>query len=98
MSDNKVNVTIMDVTGNKEEEAALPYDAPVRRIIAKLIQMMNLPSTGPDGQPMSYKFVHKSSGKQIADEQTLGDAGVQEGDILRLQPEITAGKTKRSSN
>ncbi len=92
MSDSdKVNVTIIDVTGNKEQEAALPKNAPVRRIVAKLLQMMSLPSSGPDGQPMSYKFVHKSSGRQIADEQTLADSGVQDGDILRLQPEITAG-------
>lgn len=89
---SKVNVTIIDVTGNKEQEAALPSDAPVRRIIAKLIQMMNLPAVGPDGQPLSYKFVHKSSGKQISDEQTLAGAGVNDNDILRLQPEITAGK------
>lgn len=87
----KVNVTIMDVTGNKEQQATLPDDAPVRRIITKLVQMMNLPSTGPDGQPMSYKFHHKASGKQLADDQTLSQANVQDGDVLRLQPEITAG-------
>ena len=90
---DKVNVTIIDVTGNKEQEAALPKNAPVRRIVAKLLQMMSLPSSGPDGQPMSYKFVHKSSGRQIADEQTLADAEVQDGDVLRLQPEITAGQS-----
>jgi len=87
----KVNVTIMDTTGNKEQQATLPDDAPVRRIIAKLVQMMSLPTTSPDGQPMNYKFHHKASGKQLTDEQTLGDAGVQDGDVLRLQPEITAG-------
>ncbi len=87
----KVKVTIMDATGSKSQEASLPDDAPVRRIIAKLVQMMSLPTTGPDGQPMSYKFHHKASGKQIVDEQTLADAGVADGDVLRLQPEITAG-------
>jgi uncharacterized ubiquitin-like protein YukD len=87
----KVNVTIIDATGNKEQQAALPDDAPVRRIIAKLIQMMSLPASGPDGQPMSYKFIHKASGKQLTDEQTLGQANVSDGDVLRLQPEITAG-------
>ena len=87
----KVNVTIVDVTGNKEQQADIPDDAPVRRIISKLVQMMNLPATSPDGQPMSYKFHHKASGKQLADDQTLADAGVKEGDVLRLQPEITAG-------
>ena len=87
----KVNVTIMDATGNRQQEAALPDDAQVGRIIAKLVQMMKLPTTGPDGQPLSYKFHHKASGKQLLDDQTLKDAGVRDGDVLRLQPEITAG-------
>jgi uncharacterized ubiquitin-like protein YukD len=87
----KVNVVVMDTTGNKEQKASLPDDAPVRRIIAKLVEMMSLPTTGPDGQPMSYKFHHKASGKQLSDEQTLADAQVKDGDVLRLQPEITAG-------
>lgn len=87
----KVNVVIMDATGSKEQKAALPDDAPVARIIAKLVQMMSMPTTGPDGQPLSYKFHHKASGKQLTDQQTLAEAGVAEGDVLRLQPEITAG-------
>ncbi len=87
----KVAVTILDATGSKEQKASLPDEAPVRRIIGKLLEMMKLPATGPDGQPMSYKFHHKASGKQLADDQTLADAKVKDGDVLRLQPEITAG-------
>lgn len=87
----KVNVTIVDVTGNKEQEATLPNDAAIRRISAKLVQMMNLPSTGPDGAPLSYKFYNKATGVQLSDDQTLAEAGVQDGSILRLQPEVTAG-------
>ena len=88
----KVTVTVMDTTGNKEQKASLPDDAPVGRIMAKLVQLMKLPVTGPDGQPMSYKFHHKASGKQLTDEQTLAEAEVKDGDVLRLQPEITAGR------
>ncbi len=40
---------------------------------------------------MSYKFHHKGSGRQLLDTQTLADAEVSSGDVLRLQPEITAG-------
>lgn len=87
----RINLTILDATGNKEQEATLPDDAPVSRIIAKLITLMHLPSTAPDGQPMTYKFHHKASGKQLLGEQTLSEADVKEGDILRIQPEITAG-------
>jgi len=88
----KVSVTVVDITGNKEQQVSLPDDIPVNRLIVKLAEKMELPVTGPNGSPISYKFIHKASGKQLTEEQTLEKAGVQEGDMLRLQPEITAGQ------
>ncbi len=87
----KINVMIIDATGNKQQEAVLPDDAPVKRIIEALLPKMKMPVTGPDGEPISYKFHHKASGKQLTENQSLSDAGVKEGDVLRLYPEITAG-------
>ena len=69
----------------------MPDDAPVNRILAVLLEKMNFPQYAPDGQPLSYKFHHKASGKQLLDNQSLKDVGVRDGDVLRLQPEITAG-------
>jgi hypothetical protein len=40
---------------------------------------------------MSYKLHHRRTGSQLLDLQTLAQAGVINGDELRLQPEITAG-------
>lgn len=88
---NNINIEVWDATGNKKQRVELPGDAPVNRVIAVLVDKMNLPRQSPDGQLMSYKFHHKSSGRQLLDDQTLESAGVQEGDVLRLQPEITAG-------
>jgi hypothetical protein len=85
------DVIITDATGSRQQEATVPDDARSIRLIAKLIELLGLPVTGPDGQPLSYKFHHKSSGKQLLDTQTLKDVGVRDGDVLRLQPEITAG-------
>ncbi len=87
----KINVTIIDATGNKQQEAMLPDNASVKRILEALLPKMKMPLTGPDGEPLSYKFHHKASGKQLSDSQTLAEAGVKEGDVLRLFPEITAG-------
>lgn len=53
--------------------------------------MMQLPTTDPGGQVLNYKFQHKASGKEISGEQTLADANVQDGDVLRLSYEPTAG-------
>src|SRR3982751_1690551 len=86
-----VSVQVWDATGNKRQEVEMPDDAPVNRLIVVLLQKMNFPQYAPDGQPLSYKIHHRSSGKQLLDSQTLGEVGVKPGDILRLQPEITAG-------
>lgn len=87
----QLNVTIVDATGNKEQKVGLPDDVKCGIIMVKLVEKIKLPSAGPDGNPISYKFIHKSTGRQLLELQTLSEAGVKDGDILRLQPEITAG-------
>lgn len=84
-------IQVWDATGNKRQEVELPDDVAVNRIIAVLLDKLSLPRNGPDGQPLSYKFHHKASGKQLQETQTFAQAGVNSGDIVRLQPEITAG-------
>jgi uncharacterized ubiquitin-like protein YukD len=87
----KINVVIVDTTGNKEQKVGLPDDIKIGIIMVKLVEKIKLPSTGPDGNPISYKFIHKVSGRQLLETQTLSDAQIKDGDVLRLQPEITAG-------
>jgi hypothetical protein len=86
-----INVVVYDSTENKRVPAELPDDALCNKILAVLVQKLQLPAVGPDGAPLSYKFHHKNSGRQLQDSQTLAMAGVRDGDVLRLQPEITAG-------
>lgn len=90
-----MTIEVWDATGNKRQVVEVPRNAPVNRVISVLIDRMNLPRNSPDGQLMSYKFHHRASGRQLLDSETLGGAGVQSGDILRLQPEITAGAPER---
>ena len=59
--------------------------------MVKLVEKIKLPSVGPDGNPISYKFIQKVTGRQLLETQTLAEAGIKDGDVLRLQPEITAG-------
>lgn len=90
-----ITIEVWDVTGNKKQLVELPAAAPVNRIIAVLVERMNLPRHSPDGQLMSYKFQHRASGRQLLDEETLASAGLSDGDIVRLLPEITAGRGPR---
>lgn len=87
----QVNVVIVDATGNKEQKVGLPDDVKIGIVMVKLVEKMKLPAVGPDGSPISYKFIHKVSGRQLLEAQTLAEAGIKDGEVLRLQPEITAG-------
>jgi uncharacterized ubiquitin-like protein YukD len=86
-----LTVQVWDATGNKRQQVQMPDDAPVSRLLVVLLEKMKFPQYAPDGQPLSYKFHHRATGKQLLDEQSLAQVGVKEGDVLRLQPEITAG-------
>lgn len=87
----QLDVTVTDATGNRTREISVPNDVATRFIVLGLVELLQLPPVGPDGQPLSYKFNHKQSGRLISDHQTLGDAGVAQNDTLRLVVEITAG-------
>jgi len=88
---NNIRLRILDVSGRRNCDVEAPDDVPINRIILLLVEKMNLPINSPDGQIMSYKLHHKKSASQLIDDQTLSEAGVCDGDELRLQPEITAG-------
>ena len=86
-----INIEVWDATGNKKQAIELPSDAAVNRVIAVLVDRMELPRYSPDNQLMSYKFHHRRLGVQLRDDQTLAAQQVVEGDVIRIQPEITAG-------
>ncbi len=104
MNENQsdLNIEVWDATGNKRIQVEVPGDVTVDRILMVLADKLRLPRHSPDGQLMSYKFHHRRLGVQLLDDKTLRDQEVTTGDVLRIQPEITAGtptdhRGKRSS-
>ena len=89
MSDIEIKGT--DATGSKIETFEVPSEAPVGRLTIKLVEVLGLPVTGPDGLPISYKVQHIESGNQLQDEETLEESSVNKSDTLRLVPEMIAG-------
>ncbi len=87
-----MRMRIWDITGSRSQDVEAPDDVDIARLLVLIVERMSLPLNSPDGQIMSYKLHHKGTGRQLLDNQTLMDAGVRDGDDLRLQPEITAGR------
>ena len=85
-------ITFLDQTGAKSVKAEIAFSVPVSRILPNIITKMNLPTTSPDGQPMSYSLDHKEGGRRLVESSTLVEAGVQNGDHLIVYPEVVAGR------
>jgi len=85
-----LRITIIDNIEQKEQKAELPADVPIGRIIPALITKMGLPSIIPQsgGAPILYRCIHKGTGMILDGNQTLVEAGVKNGDILMLYPDI----------
>jgi uncharacterized ubiquitin-like protein YukD len=92
---NNLKLEVWDVTGNKRVVVEAPDDIPVERVLIVLVEKLKLPRHSPTGEFMSYKFHHRRLGVQLLDDKTLGEQQVMDGDVLRIQPEITAGGNSR---
>ncbi len=90
-ADPGIQVTFLDQTGAKSVRAVIAPRVPVSRILPNIITKMKLPSSSPDGQPMSYSLDHKEGGRRLLEQETLVDAHVRTGDHLIVYPEVVAG-------
>jgi len=88
MSD--VNVTVVLPSGGARG-AEVPDDIPVQELLPELTSLLELPSVGPDGRPMSYRLDSKALGRELKESETLASAGVPQNDRLVLTADITAG-------
>jgi ubiquitin-protein ligase len=85
-----IEVTIILPSGGARK-AEIPNDVIVRDLLAELASLLELPTVGPDGRPMGYRLDSKALGKELKDDETLAEAGVQADDRLMLTADITAG-------
>lgn len=71
--------------------AEVPDDVPVKELLPELVSLLELPTTGPDGRPMSYRMDSKALGRELQEEETLAEAEVPEEDRLMMTADVTAG-------
>jgi hypothetical protein len=85
-----VPVTVILPSGGSRT-AEVPNDVVVKELIPELTTSLQLPTTGPDGRPMSYRIDSKALGRELQEEETLLSAAVPTGDRLILTADVTAG-------
>lgn len=87
----QVTVHILDHTHSKKTQVELPDGIEMSRLVPALVSRMGLPSTLQNGSPITYRLDHRRTGRRLDDDETLAGVGVENGDILSLLPELTAG-------
>ena len=88
MSD--LSVTVVLPSGGSRT-AELPDDVTVKELLPELTTSLELPVTGPDGRPMSYRLDSKALGRELKEEETLAQAGIPTEDRLMMTADVTAG-------
>jgi hypothetical protein len=86
----RVRVTLVDHVRGTKTQVEVPDNVPMNRLIPALTSRLGLP-TDQEGQPVTYRLDNRDTGERVGDEQTLAEAGVLDGAILALFPEVTAG-------
>jgi hypothetical protein len=88
MSD--ISVTLVLPSGGSRV-AEVPDDVVVKDLLPELTTSLELPTTGPDGRPMSYRLDSKALGRELKEEETLSQAGIPLNDRLMMTADVTAG-------
>jgi len=83
-------VTIVLPSGGTRT-AEVPDDVVVKDLLPELTTSLELPVTGPDGRPMSYRLDSKALGRELKEDETLSQAGIPENDRLMMTADVTAG-------
>jgi hypothetical protein len=83
--EGKFQLTVRTATRDRQAGITAPSDATVSEILKEAKQNWNLPD--------SFEYILRCErlGAQLADHVTLSQAGVQEGDVLEIQPLANAG-------
>lgn len=85
-----LTVTVVLPSGGARS-AEVPSDVKVKELLPELTTSLQLPTTGPDGRPMSYRVDSKALGRELQEDETLSSAQIPEGDRLILTADVTAG-------
>ncbi|MBN1450916.1 MAG: hypothetical protein JW963_07870 [Anaerolineales bacterium] len=85
-----LNITLILPSGGARN-AEIPDDVPAGDLLAELASMLQLPTVGPDGRPMTYRLDSKALGRELKEDETLAEANVPESDRLMITADITAG-------
>lgn len=80
----ELKITLIAPGGNECPDSLLPDDMKTEEVIAELKDQLSLPERSENNQRILYSLVIDQRGMILRPGKTLGESGVEEGDVLRL--------------
>lgn len=80
----KVKVTVLDPSGSRDIPVGIPIDWTVDRFISEFKRKLGLPAA-------NYTAELKRTNSILDPQDTITQAGIQEGDVIRLRHEVKGG-------
>ena len=77
----KIRIELIHPTLGKTREANIPGDMLIADVIPEIVRSWSLADKPQEGR---YVLSNKESGTELREDQTLNDAGVREGDHIRI--------------
>jgi hypothetical protein len=96
-TENQIEVVVIDQVRGTRATCGVPTDVPVKRLLPALVKHLGLPVEGPGGRPQEYYLAvgdperQEALGEALEDEETLAEAGIQEGAQLHIMPVMFGG-------
>ncbi len=94
---DRIRVAIIDQVRGTKTHAVLPSGVQLSQLMPALVQQMNLPLDRPGGGGRQEYYLTRENeaggqGERLGENQTLAQAGIQDGAVLRILPQMTAGR------
>lgn len=91
METTNIKVIVRVVSANVDIDVDLPLNATATDIIETLLEEDVAPRNDHAGNPITYHLTPKGRNVIIAEDETLADAKIQEGDVILMTPVFVAG-------
>lgn len=86
MTGNKIKVTVLDSVGSKEVPVGIPPTWTVERFVSEFKKKLNYPADA------HYCAELKRTNSILNPQDSIENAGVQEGDVIRLRHQPLGGR------
>ncbi len=86
-----INITIRIMPKGDELDVELPIYSTGKQIAEELLSANVAARHDPEGNPMIYELISKAGNVKIADDKSLHDLGIRDGETLYLVPKMVAG-------